>query len=134
MSFESDLDKAFLLSQHTTEEIYKEACVKMCEIIIDSTPLKTGALKGAWATEAASPRFIHDKDYRLDPDGTESKAEAREVFKTANVEDDIYFTNGLPYADTMESGIGSKQAPEGMVSVNIRRFPFIVAEFSRRVV
>ena len=82
-------------------------------------------------------RTVKEPD-RLDPDGVESKAEAREVFKSANVESDIYFTNGLDYADLMESGLksgyGSKQAPEGMVSVNIRRWPFIVADFSRRFV
>ena len=133
MSFESDLDKAFSFAQYSTEEIYKEACIKMCEVIIDSTPVDTGALKGAWVTEANSPRFVHEPN-RLDPDGVESKAEARDVFKSANVESDIYFTNGLDYADLMESGDGSKQAPEGMVSVNIRRWPFIVADFSRRFV
>ena len=133
MSFESDLDKAFSFAQYSTEEIYKEACIKMCEVIIDSTPVDTGALKGAWVTEADSPRFVHEPN-RLDPDGVESKAEARDVFKSANVESDIYFTNGLDYADAMESGDGSKQAPEGMVSVNIRRWPFIVADFSRRFV
>ena len=133
MSFESDLDKAFSFAQYSTEEIYKEACIQMCEVIIDSTPFDTGALKGAWVTEENSPRFVHEPD-RLDPYGVESKAEAREVFKSANVESDIYFTNGLDYADLMESGDGSKQAPEGMVSVNIRRWPFIVADFSRRFV
>ena len=133
MSFESDLDKAFSFAQYSTEEIYKEACIQMCEVIIDTTPFDTGALKGAWVTEENSPRFVHEPD-RLDPYGVESKAEAREVFKSANVESDIYFTNGLDYADSMESGYGSKQAPEGMVSVNIRRWPFIVADFSRRFV
>ena len=133
MSFESDLDKAFSFAQYSTEEIYKEACIQMCEVIIDTTPFDTGALKGAWVTEANSPRFVHEPD-RLDPYGLKSKAEAREVFKSANVESDIYFTNGLDYADSMESGYGSKQAPEGMVSVNIRRWPFIVADFSRRFV
>ena len=133
MSFESDLDKAFSFAQYSTEEIYKEACIQMCEVIIDTTPVDSGALKGAWVTEENSPRFVHEPD-RLDPYGVESKAEAREVFKSANVESDIYFTNGLDYADSMESGYGSKQAPEGMVSVNIRRWPFIVADFSRRFV
>ena len=43
------------------------------------------------------------------------------VIQGAKVEDDIYLSNGLPYAKRLENG-WSRQAPTGMVRINVARF------------
>jgi hypothetical protein len=119
--------------------VYIKAASKLAEIIVDATPEDTGALKGAWTPNIGSPVFRSEGNERLDIGGEQTKSEIREVFSQWQTnEGDLFLTNGMSYADTIENGrkgygVGSKQAPEGMVAVNIRRWPLIVTEFSREI-
>lgn len=103
------------------------AIESLCGKIIDDTPVLTGALRGSWRTSVDEPNY--DSTPRIDPSGNEPKEELSDVLSKVK-DEDVCFTNSLPYSESIEFDGHSQKAPEGMVRKNLALWPSLVSDFS----
>ncbi len=87
--------------------------------IITESPVDTGRFRNNWNTSLNKPNY--STTLETDQSGQKAKDGILSVIQGAKVEDDIYLSNGLPYAKRLENG-WSRQAPTGMVRINVARF------------
>ena len=123
MSFSDDMSaaKADLLSGMAAAR--NAAIVAMTDRIIDDTPVLTGALRGSWHTAVNEPVYVTEPT--VDPTGMSSKAEVQA--NLGGLDDDVFFTNALPYSEVIEYDGHSSKAPEGMVRKNLAMWPDLPA-------
>ena len=122
-----NLEKARL--SKLMRDTYIGSCITLCDAIISDTPVDTGALKGSWRT-SEDGGFITSDNPRIDGTGEIPKSEARNVFRTTQLNTNVYLTNGMHYSEEIEfGGHSSVKAPNGMVNINIQRWPGIVTRF-----
>ncbi|URA07002.1 virion structural protein [Xanthomonas phage Elanor] len=88
-----------------------------------STPVDTGRLRGNWQTTINSPATAAIG--RNDPSGGAAMAEA--VANLGSLVDVVWFSNNLPYVQTIEYDGHSRQAPEGMVRRHLAAWQRIVS-------
>jgi len=81
------------------------------ERVVDRTPVRDGTLKGSNAISLNGAKATIGSP---DPSGGGTKSNMRSVAKHADIGDDIYITNGAPYAQEVEKG-SSKKAPNGFM-------------------
>lgn len=107
----------------------RDSAEELLSDIVKSTPTNTGQLRGNWQVSLGSP-----EDGSLigvtDMSGLNTISKGRDVLKPFILGDtgtrSIYFANNLDYAENIEYGHHSKQAPYGMVRINTIRFDSIV--------
>jgi hypothetical protein len=122
MSFSGDVGKFARDAAEAHDKITRAATLDFFSGTIKSTPVDTGRARGGWTTgvgtePAASPD-------RLDPGGSAATAEV--MAKTpAGAGQETFMVNNLPYIESLENG-NSKQAPAGMVRINLARVQRIV--------
>ncbi len=103
------------------EMVIRKACFDLYAMIVKRTPVDTGRAKGSWGIGTEhSPDFLPPGDYG---DTVEMVGEATMGAFTFHVEDSqVIIYNNLDYIEKLESGDGSKQAPEGMVAISLAEF------------
>ena len=122
MSFVLDLSKFTDKAVANSEKVFRGSSISLFSNIIKRTPVKTGRLRGNWQTDINQPSVG-----TLDRNGaTPAISEAVSKVNKATLDDSIFLVNNLPYANAIENGSSTTQAPEGMVKVSI-------AEFQREV-
>lgn len=109
------------------ELIRQQAAVSLFSRVILATPVDTGRLRGNWQ---AGIRDVPGGDMGSPALG-QVIARMRGVIDSARG-DAIILANNLPYALPIEYG-GSKQAPAGMVRVNVAAWQAVVAAAARGV-
>lgn len=124
MSFEVDMEAI----RRDMQNARNAAVSKVCENIIDDTPVNTGDLRGSWHTGINSEP---EGEKRRDPSGAAPKQELAEKLRAATLDQTIVFQNNLNYAESIEYDGHSKKAPEGMVRKNLARWPTIGATLER---
>ena len=83
--------------------------------IIVSTPVDTGRLRSNWQASFNTP-----KDEELSrTDSMSPITEAKQATMDMSVGNDFFLTNNLSYAYPIEFDGTSKQAPSGMLRVNV---------------
>lgn len=132
MAFSFDREWAFAVkaSEKDLAKVIKESVKELLIDIIDATPVDTGLLKGNWQTSLNAP--ISDKLEDTSSSGSTPKQLSARALGQYKLGQTIYFVNNLDYANVIEFGQHSQQAPYGMVRVNIARFQTILDSNSKK--
>ncbi|UTC27970.1 structural protein [Stenotrophomonas phage A1432] len=105
------------------DKVRRASVLELFKLVIYSTPVDTGRLRGNWQTTINTPKWgVIDRD---DTGGAAALAEA--MANLGSLVDVVWFTNNLPYAERIEYDGWSKQAPEGMVRRHLASWQRIVA-------
>jgi hypothetical protein len=138
MSVNANIGKAFARASDNlllrAKRKYANLLREVCYAIVDGTPVDTGLLINNWYPTINKPssRFTQS----VDPSGNKSKVRVNNLISRIKLGQNFYFTNNTPYADIVEFGrypnppksptgktVGgfSKQAPSGMLRVNLQK-------------
>lgn len=123
MSFTKDIERFARKVATAEDKIVRTATLELFRGVILATPVKTGRARGAWTTSVGAPAASPDRvdQVALVAGGGGSVAVAEVYAKTPPGAGQVTFlANDLPYIERLESG-SSKQAPAGMVKINIDR-------------
>lgn len=115
-------------AQDIAENVARRAFTELFSNIIVSTPVDTGRLRGNWQI---SESFGSDETGIRDRGGRTTIARVKGFLNGYDMKGPIAFFNNVPYAVRIEQG-HSKQAPVGMVAVNVANFGSIVNKAIQR--
>lgn len=133
MSFSIDLRKFAQKGPKALKRVRTQVLLKLFGAVVFDTPVDSGRLRGNWQTSINKQPV---KKRRLRKPETVLREVKREL-KESDIEDEVFFTNKLPYAGIVEfgdypgvgpktvrgaGGIFSSQSPQGMVRKNVIRF------------
>lgn len=104
------------------DRVRRASIVELFNLVILSTPVDTGRLRGNWQTSINAP-ILSDTE-RADKSGAIAQAEA--LANLGALVDVVFMTNNLPYAARIEYEDYSAQAPGGMVRKAVLRWEEIV--------
>lgn len=123
-SFESQLRGFGLKTMGQVDKVRRASILELFTLVIYSTPVDTGRLRGNWQTTVNNPAVaVRDS---VDPSGSAAMAEV--MANLGSLIDAVWFVNNLPYAERIEyDGWSRYKAPEGMVRKNIIQWQKIVA-------
>ena len=140
--FTLDIKNFVEKAKKNPETVARQVSFKLFSAVIKASPVDTGRFRMNWQVAGANPATgMLDG---MDKTGNNAIAKAKEyIFNTA-VWYDFTMTNNLPYAPVVEYGgypgdgpntVGgfSKQAPKGMVRVNVARFNTLLEEEAAKV-
>lgn len=99
--------------------VHRILALKLFTSITYATPVDEGIARGSWHASTGSPS---PAPKRVDKTGQSVVAEIKAITDGSSYNDVVYFTNRIPYIIPLEYGWSQKQAPEGMVRLNIARF------------
>lgn len=130
MSFTSDIKDFTLEFAEGSENTMRGTTVKLWGAIIKSTSVDEGRLRGNWFADRDPSTEVTDK---ADKGGGNTVVKASNSVFNQSDWSQFTLTNNLPYAEVIEFGgypgdgpntVGgfSKQAPAGVVRVNVKRF------------
>lgn len=116
-------------TQRNADTVIREATFSLLNSILQRSPVDTGRFRGNWNVGVDTPnRATNDKIY---PGGSpqargaaaaaDSLERAGAVLASFTSGEQIWLSNGLPYAIELEYG-HSKQAPSGIVRVSILEY------------
>lgn len=133
--FEAEFQAAAQLAIQASEKTIQETSTKLLESIINSTPVKSGQLRGNWQVTLDAPS-TKDLTGTTDTSGIKTVTKAKEAVSKFKVKPgttrSIFMANNLDYATTIEYGQTSQQAPYGMVRINVSKFQAIVDKEAKR--
>ncbi|ELZ3649981.1 HK97 gp10 family phage protein [Salmonella enterica] len=112
------------------ETVVRSVSLKLFSAIIKSSPVDIGLFRGNWQTSGATPAT--GLVAGVDPTGDKAVTKAYTYIGNAPNWYEFTLTNNLPYAERLEYG-WSKQAPTGMLRVNIARFNTLLNEEAAKV-
>ncbi len=138
MSFTSDVNKFVEDFNNGVPEIVQGTAIKLFSGIIKSSPVDEGTFRSNWYVALAQPSSQRNENSQL----SESAAINRMTSDVIRLNSTTYtFTNNLPYSEVIEFGrfgdgpktVGgySKQAPQGVLRVNVKRFERLFEETAR---
>ena len=123
----------------SNDKALRSASIKLFSAIITESPVDTGRFRANWMVSNGQPSTATTTEVDTSPCGEETKNKVEQYI--TGVKDVYAFTlaNNLPYAHVIEYGgypgdgpntVGgfSKQAPQGVVRVNIARFEQLLNE------
>ena len=129
MSFNSELNDFTKKAGKNAEKIFRGTTISLFGRIIKRTPVLTGRLKGNWQIDVNKPPtgiVSIDDNTPISQSSSVSIAKVITGVGKPSLDDTIYMVNNLPYAQLVENGNYSTQAPAGMVGVT-------AAEFEREI-
>jgi len=142
MSFTLDVKAFCEKAKKNPETVMRAVSLKLFSAIIQSSPVDTGRFRMNWQAAGASPRggIVAGEDKT----GSSATASVQTFITNSSAWQEFTLTNNLPYAAVIEFGgypgdgpntIGgfSKQAPKGIVRVNITRFNTLLNEEAAKV-
>jgi hypothetical protein len=102
---------------------YQGTALRAVKLMIDRTPVDTGAAKYHWFLRktAHRPRWSPEN---TDPSGSAAKSRAREDVLQFKTGQQINILNSAPYFQYLEGG-WSQQAPHGIVAITLAEIPSI---------
>ncbi len=111
------------------QEAARESIRRLARDVIQDTPVRSGALRGAWRSGVnRAPAGVG----RPDPSGRAPAGEAAAAAARLQWGDSFHLVNRLPYAQAVEHG-SSRQAPRGMLRLNAARFSRLVDQALSRL-
>lgn len=128
MSFEAQVRKFGKTTLDRIDKVRRASALELFRLIIEETPVDKGVLRNNWRTQVNSPN-VSEKE-SADPSGAQALAEA--AANLGRLQDTVFFTNNLPYAERIEyDGWSRFKAPAGMVRKNVAKWDQIVAAKAR---
>lgn len=128
--FTLDIQAFVAKAKKNPETVMRAVSLKLFSAIIKSSPVDTGRFRGNWQTTGATPAT--GLIAGVDVTGGKAVNSAATYITNSPGWDVFTLTNNLPYAERLEYG-WSKQAPVGMVRVNITRFQQLLNEEAAKV-
>lgn len=125
--FQGQLNAFQAKAMRYVDQVRRASILELFRLVIMSTPVDTGRLRGNWQTTINAPA-IAELD-RLDPNGGIALAEV--LANMGGLLDVVYFSNNLPYVERIEYDGWSAQAPEGMVRRHVAMWGRIVEAQAR---
>lgn len=101
-----------------SEAVYRRALTELFSNIVVSTPVDTGRLRGNWQADNAPSST---ETGRRDTGGRQTISAAKAFISRLKSDTKFAFFNNVPYALKIEQG-SSRQAPQGMVAINVANF------------
>jgi len=150
MTFERDMKEAKKLIVKACEKTVRGTALRLFTDIIKATPVGNrklwkinqdndgqlqpkgyigGRLRNNWQCTIKRPATGTIKD--ADKSGRASQASVKATTPQYDLNDVMFLTNNLPYADRIENGKWSTQRPYGMVKTNVRKFRPILNRLAR---
>ena len=118
MSFASDIAKFAQKTGQKLDRAIVSACYQVSEAIVMGTPVDTGRARGNWIPTVNNPSSAQ----LTTDDKTGAMALSKIGAVTMAAPGSVYYlVNNLPYIQRLEYG-WSKQAPVGMVRINVKNF------------
>lgn len=111
-------------------KVMREAVMSCGSAIILDTPVDSGLLRGNWQAAPHTPPA--GVKTLKDPSGTAAIAALSRALAALQPGDALFLVNNLPYAEAVEYGRHSRQAPAGMVRINAAQWDRIVREAARK--
>lgn len=128
--FTLDIQDFVAKAKKNPETVMRSVSLKLFSAIIKASPVDTGRFRGNWQTTGVTPAT--GLLAGVDPTGNKAVNSAATFITNAPGWDTFTLTNNLPYAERLEYG-WSKQAPTGIVRVNIVRFQQLINEEAAKV-
>lgn len=128
--FTLDIQAFVAKAKKNPETVMRQVSLKLFSAIIRSSPVDTGRFRGNWQTTGATPAT--GLIAGVDPTGNKAVNSAATYITNSPNWYEFTLTNNLPYAERLEYG-WSKQAPTGIVRVNIARFNTLLNEEAAKV-
>lgn len=128
--FTLDIQAFVAKAKKNPETVMRSVSLKLFSAIIKASPVDTGRFRGNWRTTGVTPAT--GLIAGVDPTGNKAVNSAATFITNAPGWNIFTLTNNLPYAERLEYG-WSKQAPVGMVRVNIARFQQLINEEAAKV-
>ena len=128
MSFSSQISLFVKQGKKAPKKTRDAVMLKLFRRVIFDTPVDVGRLIGNWNTNIGAADLSTDS---LPSEGAEPLAKANAKIKQAEMTQDIYFTNNLPYAEAIENGHGGRPAGV-MVQKNVLLFKKNMAQEAAR--
>lgn len=115
MSFSSQAKRACDNVRESARKVRNAQVLEVDARIVRRTPIRDGRLRGNWNASIGAPDLsTTDAIVNL----SKVIANASQNADKAELTDDIYFTNNMPYAYPVEMG-SSSQAPMGMMRLSV---------------
>ena len=130
MSFTLDVKAFCEKAKKNPETVMRSVTLKLFSAIIKASPVDTGRFRGNWQTTGVTPAT--GLIAGVDPTGNKAVNSAATFITNAPGWDTFTLTNNLPYAERLEYG-WSKQAPTGIVRINVVRFQQLINEEAAKV-
>ena len=128
--FTLDIQAFVAKAKKNPETVMRSVSLKLFSAIIKASPVDTGRFRGNWQTTGVTPAT--GLIAGVDPTGNKAVNSAATFITNAPGWDTFTLTNNLPYAERLEYG-WSKQAPTGIVRVNVIRFQQLINEEAAKV-
>ena len=114
------------------EIVMRQVSMKLFSAIILGSPVDTGRFRNNWFASGATPS--RETTTYTGKQGTAAISRVSKVITEARGYGwtELTLTNNLPYAQRLEYG-WSKQAPVGMVRVNVARFNTLLEQEAAKV-
>lgn len=105
------------------EAVFRETMFEIGADIIFNSPVRDGLFKSNWLSG-----YAYDTSTTETINMAAAEAQLRQAVDGLTTDKQFYFTNSLPYADRLENGHWSQQAPNGMVKIALAQFDTIAQE------
>lgn len=128
--FTLDVQAFIAKAKKNPETVMRSVSLKLFSAIIKASPVDTGRFRGNWQTTGVTPAT--GLIAGVDPTGNKAVNSAATFITNAPGWDTFTLTNNLPYAERLEYG-WSKQAPTGIVRINVIRFQQLINEEAAKV-
>ena len=141
-NFALDVQKFADSFDEGAEAAIKGTAIKLWGEIIRTTPVDEGRARANWFVTGQQPSVKITNNEDASRNGSDTAFAAAIAVDKLNDWSTITLTNNLPYINKLEfGGYGdgpktangySKQAPVGMIRVNISRFNFLLSDEARK--
>lgn len=142
MSFTLDVRNFVEKTKKNNETVMRQVSLKLFSAIIKASPVDTGRFRMNWQATYSTPAT--GVLAGVDPSGATAINVMADVVLKNPFWFDFVLTNNLPYANVIEYGgypgdgpntVGgySRQAPSGVVRVNVVRFQQLIDEEAAKV-
>ncbi len=136
-SFSLDVSKFAEKAKMSTAKAVRKTAIGLYSAIITESPVDTGRFRANWMVSGRQPDTT--TTFELDKSGSKTIDKMTNFILSASDYGMFTLSNNLPYAHVIEYGgypgdgpntVGgfSKQAPQGVVRVNIARFEQLLNE------
>lgn len=142
MSFALDVSNFVEKTKKNNETVMRSVSFKLFSAIIMASPVDTGRFRMNWQAAGATPR--KGVVAGVDKTGASATASVQTFITNTPAWQELTLANNLPYANVIEfggypgsgpntTGGFSKQAPQGVVRVNVVRFQQLIDEEAAKV-
>ena len=108
-------------AEEITEEVFQGFAYKLSAAVQDGTPVDTTALFRSWTSSIGQTIEVKDVSPEEARAGSFGIDEIKPVTSRLKLGDRYNFGNPKPYGPIIEYGSHSKQAPNGMMRINIAK-------------